>query len=213
MSSQPTRLVCFDLGRVLVRICNNWQHAFEVARINPGVRQLDEQGKALLRELVFANEAGRICNDEFCRRAATLFNAPPEHVAAMSDVYLLGIYPGVPELLDELHAAGYHTGCLSNTNENHWRMMSDPSFPCCLPLNRLTHAFASHLIGIRKPDDAIYAHVEQATGLSGPQIVFFDDLAENVAAAQRRGWRAHQITIDRDPVPQIREHLSAHGVL
>jgi len=208
------RLIVFDLGRVLVRICENWRHAFEVARIDVGSVEIDDARRAALRELVFANESGRMDKDEFCRRAGELFGVPPAHVAAMSDVYLLGVYPGALELIDDLHERGYATACLSNTNANHWRLMSDPAAPCCLPLERLRHRFGSHLVGLRKPDDAIYAHVERKTGFSGPQIVFFDDMIENVEGAQRRGWRAHHIDRERDePVAQMREHLSSLGVL
>ena len=206
-------LICFDLGRVLVRICDNWQHACAVAKINPGIQQLEDTKKAALRELVVASEKGQLATDEFNRRSSELFNIPADHVAAMTGVYLLGIYPGATELIDELHSRGYRTACLSNTNATHWRQMSDPAVPCCLPLERLTYQFGSHLIGARKPDPAAYAHVERATEMSGPQIVFFDDLPENVVAAQQRGWRAHRIATDRDPVQQVREHLSRYGVL
>ena len=82
-----------------------------------------------------------------------------------------------------------------------------------MPLEKLDHRFASHLIGLRKPDDRIYAHVEQATGATPGRIVFFDDVEENVAAAARRGWRAHRISIDSDPIAQVRQHLRAAGVL
>jgi HAD superfamily hydrolase (TIGR01509 family) len=206
------RLIVFDLGRVLVRICENWRHAFEVAQIEVGSVEIDDARRAALRELVFANESGRMEKDEFCRRAGELFGVPPAHVAAMSDVYLLGIYPGAVELIDELHAGGYATACLSNTNANHWRLMSDPAAACCLPLERLQHRFGSHLIGARKPDDAIYAHVERMTGFSGPQIVFFDDMLENVEGAARRNWRAHHIDRERDePVAQMREILKSYG--
>ena len=79
---------------------------------------------------------------------------------------------------------------------------------------RLHHRFASHLLRLRKPDDAIYAHVEGATGVRGMAIVFFDDVAENVDAARRRGWHAYRIDpAPDDPLPQVRSRLRAHGVV
>lgn len=81
-----------------------------------------------------------------------------------------------------------------------------------LPLDRLTYRFASHLVGAVKPDDAIYAHVERVTGVAPGSIVFFDDLEANVAAAARRGWRAHQVRVDADPIAQVRLHLRDHGI-
>ena len=80
-------------------------------------------------------------------------------------------------------------------------------------MHRIKHHFASHLLRLRKPDQAIYAHVESATGSSPEQIVFFDDMLENVQAAGQRGWHASQILADRDPIVQVREHLPRLGVL
>jgi len=130
----------------------------------------------------------------------------------VNHAYLLGPYPGVSELIEDLHTAGVQTACLSNTNANHWRMMNDAADANHLPLDRLTHRFASHLIGCCKPDAKIFEHVERATGMSGQQILFFDDAAPNVEAARRRGWNAEVIQVDGDPIGQVRHHLSRYGV-
>jgi putative hydrolase of the HAD superfamily len=131
----------------------------------------------------------------------------------LQQAYLLGAYPGAHELIDDLCRAGVRTACLSNTTHNHWRMMHDPSGPHFLPLARMTHCFASFQIGLRKPDERIYAHVEHVTGVPPAGIVFFDDVEENVLAARQRGWHAHRITPDGDPILQERAHLRRHGVL
>ena len=213
MQPHNVRLVVFDLGRVLVRICDNWQHACEVAGVSVSFRALDAATEAQMHELVCANETGKLDQVAFCEQAARFFDADPAHVAASSSAYLLGAFPGAVELLEELMANGYETGCLSNTNARHWSIMLDPSSPSALPLDRMTYRFASQEIGLRKPDDAIYAHVERVSGKQGGQIVFFDDLEANVAAARHRGWRAHQIRTDTDPIAQVRQHLRAAGVL
>jgi putative hydrolase of the HAD superfamily len=163
--------------------------------------------------LYYQMKLGGMTQAEFCRRAGDVFGVPSADVSSMSDVFLIGIFPGVPNLINELHARGYATACLSNTNDSHWRLMSNPAAACCLPLELLMHRFASHLVGARKPEPAIYAHVERNVGIRGERIVFFDDLAENVAAARSRGWHAHRITSPDHPVTQIREHLRSHGVL
>ena len=33
--------------------------------------------------------------------------------------------------------------------------------------------------------------VEEATGLAGDALIFTDDRADNIAAAEARGWRTH----------------------
>lgn len=208
------QLVCFDLGRVLVRICRNWQHACEQTGVAVPASEPDERALAALEEAVCASEVGAIDLDAFCERAAPLLGLACEDVAKLSDAYLLGPYPGAGELLDELSATGVATACLSNTNANHWRILTDPADDLGRVVTRLDHHFASHLVRLRKPDDAIYAHVEQTVGAAGESIVFFDDLKDNIAAAARRGWRAHWIdpSLD-DPIAQIRRHLGDHGIL
>jgi FMN phosphatase YigB (HAD superfamily) len=206
------RLICFDLGRVLVRICDGWRHACEVAGVAPP-GELDPDRQALLHEAICRVEVGQWDVAAFAATAAPLLGIPVKHVRALWNVYTIGPYPGSVELLDELAAAGFATACLSNTIEVHWRLMSEPG-ECFFPLEKLTHRFASHLVRARKPDEAIYAHVERATGAAGSQIVFFDDLPENVAAAANRGWRAYRIDPQLpDPISQIRIALRQAGVM
>ena len=207
------RLVVFDLGRVLIRICDGWRHACDVAGVT-GVREPDARAAAALHDLVCRVEVGDIEPEEFCRGAAAAMGVRPQDAAAAWEVYPRGTYPDAAALLDELEAAGVATACLSNTNAIHWALMTDPAGPCSFPFDRLTHAFASHLVRSRKPDAAIYAHVERAAGVAGDRIVFFDDVVENVDAARRRGWHAHHVDPrPDDPLPQVRSHLARHGIL
>jgi putative hydrolase of the HAD superfamily len=46
-------------------------------------------------------------------------------------------------------------------------------------------------LGLAKPDPRIYARADAAYGTDPHEVVFFDDRAENVAAARRHGWEAH----------------------
>ena len=73
--------------------------------------------------------------------------------------------------------------------------------------------FASHLIRAHKPEAAIYEYVERATGLAPSALLFFDDAAPNIAAAQSRGWNAQLIDVAVDPVTQITATLQRYGVL
>lgn len=213
IEANQIKLVCFDLGRVLVRICDSWDHACEVAKLPVRLPPRDEARRAALLEPVMAMEMGRIDTHEFCRQSARVFGVEPAHVQSILDVFLIEPYPGIDALLDDLDARGCITACLSNTQTEHWNQMRDSSNRAALPMHRIRHHFASHLIGLRKPDEAIYAHVEKVTHMNGHQIAFFDDTLANVEAAQRRGWRAFQILSDPDPVTQMRSHLNALHVL
>jgi len=203
----PVRLACFDLGRVLLRICDDWGHACELAGVPPPSADIHGACLVKLHEAVCGAEVGELDLPAFAAAVAPLLGIMPEHVVALSNAYTFGPFPGAVELLDELRAGGVATACLTNTNDNHWRLMSQPG-KAFFPLDRLTHRFASHLIRARKPDEAIYRHVERATGARGGEILFFDDLTENVESARRLGWRAHRIDpTEKDPIRQIRRVL------
>ena len=212
--ARDIELVCFDLGRVLVRICNDWLHACTVAGVRAPAAAPDLAAKARLHELVCRVEVGDFDHDAFCREAGPALGLSPKDVSSIWDAYPRGPYPGAIDLLDDLKAAGVRTACLSNTNHNHWRLLRDSASHTYFPFDRLNYAFASHLLRLRKPDAAIYAHVERAAGVQGKAVVFFDDLPENVAAAAARGWNAYRVDPASDnPVPQIRKWLADQGVL
>lgn len=212
-SATSIDLVVFDLGRVLVRLCDGWGHACVVAHV-PVPTAADDP--AMTRRIVEASnqhEHGRIDTPGFCRRVAEFTGMTADHVLAVTDVWLRGPFPGVRELIDELADAHVPTACLSNTNEHHWRQMVAPGGPNNLPLHRLSYRFASHLLGMMKPDPRIYEHVERAVGLAPERILFFDDHAPNIAAALERGWRAVQVPRCHDTTPFLRHQLAAAGVL
>ncbi len=133
-----------------------------------------------------------------------LIDLTPEHVDAIAHAWLDGPFPGWDALLDRLATANVKTACLSNTNARHWELMQEPGSTNFVPLARLTYRFASHQVRAHKPEPAIYEHVERATNVDPKAILFFDDLAANVAAARERDWSAEIIDTSKDPVEQVR---------
>lgn len=204
-----TRLVVFDLGRVLVRICDDFQQAFECAGIAPPPTP-DPDRMLQIHDLTCRCDEGKIDINGFCESAAPILGLSSQQIRKMSDSFLRGPYPGAAELVNELADRGVMTACLSNTNDSHWEIMNGAGYP----LRRLTHRFASHIVGCRKPGSEIYAHLERATGVEPRYILFFDDVQDNVAAAIERGWAAHRIdpALD-DPIGQVRAVLSGRDLL
>ena len=72
------------------------------------------------------------------------------------------------------------------------------------------HAF--ELAGVALPHDVLDEPTRAATAFPPERIVFFDDLAENVAAARERGWRAHLVERCDNPIPAVRKFLVDDGV-
>lgn len=212
----PVRVVCFDLGGVVVRICRDWDEACRRARVD--VREPDRFHepalKAARRELVGAYQIGRVACDAFfagvADRTGGLYTQ--REVRAVHDAWLVETYPGAAELVARLNAApALATACLSNTNAAHWDSMTRGPFSCPA-LGAIERPMASHLLGLAKPDDAIYARAETELNASGPEIAFFDDTAENIDAARARGWCAELIDPDADPPAQVGRALETWGV-
>tara|TARA_B110000977_G_scaffold181131_1_gene241522 strand:- start:2068 stop:2688 length:621 start_codon:yes stop_codon:yes gene_type:complete len=51
--------------------------------------------------------------------------------------------------------------------------------------------FISGHMGVIKPDPQIYQMLEFGSGLSGEDLLFADDRADNIKAASLRGWQTH----------------------
>ena len=207
------RLVCFDLGGVLIRICDEWKEAYQKSGVPRPRRSKRSQVKHQAIRIALDYELGSINTAECTQELGRLLDLSVEQVQAVADAWLRGPYDGVFELIDELSTKNVQTACLSNTNENHWRQMSSSDDSNHLPLDRLSYRFASHLIGHRKPDEPIYRHVEKTTDISPESILFFDDDQTNARSACGIGWHAQQIRLNGDPVSQIRKHLCAYGVI
>lgn len=58
-------------------------------------------------------------------------------------------------------------------------------------LNEFDRAYVSGEMKVIKPAARIYEMVEADCGLAPGNLLFADDRADNVAAAQTRGWQAH----------------------
>jgi FMN phosphatase YigB (HAD superfamily) len=204
------RLVCFDLGGVLVRISRTWAQAMETAKVQSPLGNLDLPLSACPAFEEY--QAGAIGSEEYTVRLAEFLGGVP--IADARRVHagiLIEPYPGTYELVQELRTAGFLTGCLSNTNEPHWQLM-------CLGedlpgIAALDIKVASHDIKAQKPHPDSFLAFEERSGVTGEHIAFFDDSEENVRTAARQGWNAHWVDYRGDTALQMRGVLDSLGVL
>lgn len=220
-SPSEIRCVCFDWGGVILKFCRSFADGVKAAGLDLREGAIDAEAIAARRGLANEYSMGRISRAEFLR-ATSLASAglyTEEELERINHAWLLEEYPGVGLVVDELNALPHiETALLSNTTEIHWERQHEepcrrngiPHFPTA---SKLKHRHASHLLGLLKPDEAIYAAFERETGFSPPGILFFDDLEENVRAARSRGWRAVQIDHTGDTAAQIRAALREHSIL
>ena len=75
----------------------------------------------------------------------------------------------------------------SNTFDLHWNYVTALEDGAL----QAFEAYASHVIGDAKPAESAFRKVIELAGIDPRQSIFIDDLAENVAAAERVGFRGH----------------------
>lgn len=212
------KAVVFDWGGVILQICRSWEEGCRRAGIpcreRPGGPEMDAERRRL-NELY---QTGRIdCNAFFAGIAETTrgtYSVP--EVMAVHDAWLVQEYAGVADLIAELNGSGrVQTGLLSNTSHRHWlRHMPAADRAADFPtIGLLTHKHASHLLGLAKPNAEIHRAFERASGFGPDEILFFDDLSENVAGARAAGWHAHQVDHTGDTASQMRAALRGLGIL
>ena len=236
-SARDISWVVFDLGGVIVRIHHSWQHAAAAAGVSGAINSTHDVARAHapnstsdaapnstphsmfdptlhraddFRTLVSEQQRGMLSHDDFCSGVSQLTSGvlSAQDVARIHTAVIVGAYDGVEQLVLQLNKRGLSTACLSNTNHQHWQFMHSMA-----AFNAIQHRHASHLFQLEKPNQAIFRAFESATQARSCDILYFDDLADNIAAATQAGWRAILIDPHGETVPQIRRALATHGVL
>jgi len=201
--------VCFDIGNVLVKAVHTWRRPVEKLGLELGrPEHLDESVFTIPTYIPM--EAKQVTVDEYLRSLVEYLGLPDTETAQrLHEAILEDEFPGVHEIVQEIHVKGVETGCLSNNNPIHWDWLTkNGPFPAVIALQR---KFSSYEIGINKPDPGIFQHVVEATGWTPNEILYFDDAPKNVEAALAQGWNAHRIDPNGDVAGQIRAGLA--GIL
>lgn len=180
----PPAWILLDIGGVLVEV--------------DAARRLDEWTAGRLRPEDFWTmwltspavkrfETGKTDGPGFAREAVSEFglDIPPEAFLADFQDWLVGPWPGIPELLDSLRER-FPLACLSNSSCVHW-----PLLEAMLDIpRRFQKTFATHHLGVLKPDPKVFAIVLETLAVPPEEIWFFDDNRMNVEAAQAAGMQA-----------------------
>jgi len=104
----------------------------------------------------------------------------------------------------ELKASGMRLVCGTNVIDAHYDIH--------IKLNQYAvfdKVYASHLIGIVKPESAFYDYMLKEEGITAAEAFFTDDMAENVETASHFGLNAFLYT----GASALREQLRTFGLL
>lgn len=219
METSDVRMVVFDLGGVLIRICRSWAEACALAGVDIHEGWDSAPARDHRHSLTDRYQRGLITSAQYFEGIAGTVPGlyTPDEVERVHFAWTLDEYAGVHSLIDGLHDRGIPTGILSNTNEAHWqRLYAGPHGGAEYTITaKVRHVHASHLLGESKPNEAAFRAFEKHAGISPsqrPGLLFFDDMPENIAGAQAAGWRAVQIDHAGDTAAQMLAALRAHGV-
>jgi putative hydrolase of the HAD superfamily len=116
-----------------------------------------------------------------------------------------GAMPGIEELLERVRAK-YRVAFLSNSNEVHAELIPRKFASLFTKDDRFIF---SHRLKVAKPDLEIFRRALDTLGALAHQVVYVDDLSENVAAARSVGMQAFQFI---DTLSLTRQ-LEAEGLL
>ncbi|MEM7567040.1 MAG: HAD family phosphatase [Pseudomonadota bacterium] len=185
--SANARAVVFDFGKVVI----DWDPMRAVGHLFAG----EAEAKAGLERIGFnawnlEQDRGRSWEDGFAA-------APDAAARAIFEAYFAGIdaahakaVPGTAALIERLHAKGVPLFGLTNAARE--------AVEACRrhhpALGQMHDIVVSAEEGLLKPDPAIYEVLMVRTGRGASDLVFIDDNAKNVAAAEVLGLRGHHFT-------------------
>lgn len=183
------KAVVFDVGNVLL----DWNPAALYEKLIPSA----EERTWFLTHVVTpgwhaAQDRGRSCADgvaELTKR----FPGSSKLIEAFYDRWLEtipGSIDGSVALMGELKAAGVPLYAITNFSAELWTITIE-AYPF---LKDFDEVVVSGEVGFIKPDPRIYDVLVNRTGVEPADMVFIDDRADNVDAAQQLGFRAIRFT-------------------
>jgi putative hydrolase of the HAD superfamily len=197
--------IVFDFAGVLF----HWQPRQLLRRTLPR-QAVDDACAARLEQAIFEGyggdwaefDRGRVDVPELVRRIAARTGLPHGDVQAVVDAVPAELQPmpATVALLRRLHAQGRRLHFLSN--------MPAPYAEHLEREHDFLRCFESGVISARvqqiKPEPGIFDTAARLFGAEPAQLVFIDDVADNVHAARRAGWNALHFVDAADCEAQLR---------
>jgi putative hydrolase of the HAD superfamily len=187
-ASKPLALL-FDLGGVILdidfdRVLRAWQ---PVSRLS-----FEEMKRAFQFDAHYErHERGEIAGSEYFGHLASKLGlqADEAQIAAGWNAVFVGEIVETTKIVQSMRTV-LPCHAFTNTNATH-----QAGYHSLFPglQGSFERIFASHEIGLRKPERRAFAHVAQAIGVAPASILFFDDSPANIDGALAAGMQAVQV--------------------
>jgi glucose-1-phosphatase len=203
----PPAFIYFDLGNVLC-FFSRPQEIRQVSEVS-GVPE-DKIKDVLLHPqhgILWPYERGELNDEQFHAEFCRLTGSHPDMAALLrADSEIFHFNFELLPLLAHLEDSQIPLGILSNICPPHWRVVTDGRYSI-IP-NAFKKCALSYQLGAQKPNEKIYRSAAELAGVPPQQILFIDDVADNVAAARNLGWDAVQYT----STDTLEEELLSRGL-
>ena len=189
----PIGALLFDVGRVIIGLDSARAHArwAELAKV-PAEHIVERVAAKVAGTDAFCrHERGEISDTAFfayLRRELEVDLTDDQFLDGWNAIFV-GEMPGIRRVLS-LVDGKIPLYAFSNTNAAHHAHWGASFSDLLAPFRKI---YLSHEIGVRKPDAAAFQKVVADMGIAADRVLFFDDLAENVAGARACGLRAVQV--------------------
>lgn len=193
------RNIVFDLGGILLDV--HPQLTFEAFAALGIDKALLSEKDSLANSTLLNFEKGLISTEELLKHITLLL--PPETQKLPADILqtklrkawhaLLGEFPLYKwQRITELREKGHKVFLLSNTNELHWEKVVQEIVKVegRTMEEYFDKVFLSYKMHLCKPDKEIFLQMMREGGLNAEDTIFFDDSADNCAAARSTGIEA-----------------------
>lgn len=201
------KAVVFDIGNVMVNY--DWRKTLLVD-LGMSEELTDALGEAVF-ENAFMNEydRGALSNEQvidiFCKANPGLEKEIRLVMAHMPET--LTEFPESPKLIRALKAAGYQVYYLSNYSKSNF-LLALEQFQF---LKEVDGGVVSYQENITKPEPGIYHTLLNRYHLKGEEVLFFDDLAQNIRGAKKAGFHTWRVTT-KPSVYSIMDGLKYYGI-
>ncbi|MFW5439968.1 MAG: HAD family hydrolase [Methylophilaceae bacterium] len=194
--------VLFDIGGVLIEL----NGLPSIAKLLDSEQSLDDIYQYwMAAPSVIGHETGKLSTDEFAKEVVKdlKLTITPEAFMENFATWIVGTFPGTFALLDAIPDT-IKVAALSNTSGAHWKEVEATGLT-----DKIEHLFLSHEIGHLKPSAPAFQAAVDGLGIQAAEIIFFDDVIENVNAANAFGLKAHQAL---NPA-QAKQTLMQYGLI
>jgi len=201
---EKIKLAIFDLGNVIFKVSFN--NAFNYWASKSGKTIEDISNKFLMDEMYELHEINKISIQQY-----------KEHVCKMMDIDITledfingwnSIYmnenEGIRIILSELKK-NMKVVALSNTNETHCVFTQIKYLDVFKYFEKM---YFSHHIQCRKPEKESFNQILSDFQLNGNEVIFFDDLLENIEGAKKVELKAIHVINNES----IIKGLQAYGI-